>query len=120
MKRGRFRRRALGFEKRSSPDCDGHIVRAIRTISPDLPESDLAGVFFWRMVREAGRGWIQGGGASNGLVEDFLLSFFGDKGLESGHDFVAAGHDAIHLRFGQIAFGFFREFIGFQGFQFFE
>jgi len=45
---------------------------------------------------------------SDGLVENFCLSFFGDKGLESGYDFVAAGHDAIHLRFGQIAFGFFR------------
>jgi hypothetical protein len=28
--------------------------------------------------------------ASDGLVENFLLSFFGDQGLESGHDFVAA------------------------------
>jgi len=46
--------------------------------------------------------------ASDGLIEDFFLSFFGDKGLESGYDFVAAGHDAVHLRLGQIAFGFFR------------
>jgi hypothetical protein len=30
--------------------------------------------------------------AADGLVEDFVLSFFGDKGLESGYDFVA-GHE---------------------------
>ncbi len=31
--------------------------------------------------------------AADGLVEDFVLSFFGDKVLEIGYDFVAAGHE---------------------------
>jgi hypothetical protein len=59
--------------------------------------------------------------ASDRVVEDFFfLSFFGGKGLESGYDFVAAGHDAVHLRLGQIAFGFSVSPSAFSSFQFFE
>ena len=55
-----------------------------------------------------------------GLVQDFFFAFFRDKGLEGGDDFVAAGHDGVHFILGQIAFGFSRQFIGLEGFQFFE
>ena len=50
------------------------------------------------------------------LIEYCLFAFLGDKGLESGDDFVAPGHDTVHFILRQIAFGIRRQFITLEGF----
>ena len=71
------------------------IVRAIRIIDPRSTGIDSHWTFL--PVYHSRDGMDAAQCASDGLVEDFFLSFLGDKGLESGYDLVAAGHDAIHL-----------------------
>ena len=50
------------------------------------------------------------------LIEDCPFAFLGDKGLESGDNFVAARHDAVHFILRQKAFGILRQFITLEGF----
>jgi len=39
-----------------------------------------------------------------GLVEDFVLPFFGDQLLEMVHNLVAARHDRLNFRLGEKSF----------------